>query len=47
MIKNETLSLEIIEKQNNGEVVDLNGIEVKIDVLQVKKRIEHRTISLR
>ena len=36
MIKNETLSLEIIEKDNNGEVVDLNGIEVKIDVEQIK-----------
>ena len=36
MIKNETLSLEIIEKENNGEVVDLNGIEVKIDVEQIK-----------
>ncbi len=37
MIKNETLAIEIIEKDNNGEVVDLNGIEVKIDVEQVKK----------
>lgn len=37
MIKNETLSLEITEKKNNGEVVDLNGLEVKIDVIQVKK----------
>lgn len=36
MIKNETLSLEIIEKENDGEVVDLNGIEVKIDVEQIK-----------
>ena len=36
MIKNETLSLEIIEKDNNGEIVDLNGIEVKIDVEQIK-----------
>ena len=37
IIKNETLSLEIIEKENDGEVVDLNGIEVKIDVEQIKK----------
>ena len=37
MIKSETLSLEVIEKNNNGEVVDLNGLEVKIDVEQIKK----------
>ncbi len=37
MIKNETLSVEIAEKSNNGEIVDLNGIEVKIDIFQVKK----------
>ena len=37
MIKNETLSLEIIEKNNDGEVVDLNGIEVKIYIEQIKK----------
>ncbi len=37
MIKNETLSLDIIEKNNSGEFVDLNGIEVKINVEQVKK----------
>ena len=37
MIKNETLSLEIVEKANDGEVVDLNGLQVKIDVFQIKK----------
>ena len=37
MIKNETLSLEIIEKDNDGEEVDLNGINVKIYIEQVKK----------
>ena len=36
MIKNETLSLEIVEKDNNGEIYDLNGIEVKIDVEKCK-----------
>ena len=32
MIKNETLSLELIKKGNNGEVLDLNGLEVKVDI---------------
>ena len=37
MIKNETLSLEIVEKENNGELLDLNGLEVKVDVEKIKK----------
>ena len=37
MIKNETLAVEITEKENKGEVLDLNGLSVKIDVFQVKK----------
>ena len=34
-IKNETLAVEIIEKENSGEKVDLNGIEVTIDVEKI------------
>ena len=37
MIKNETLSLEITEKANDGEEVDLNGLNVKIYIEQIKK----------
>ena len=37
MIKNETLSVEITEKSNNGEVMDLNGLSVKVDVERIKK----------
>ncbi len=37
MIKNETLSLDIKEKENNGELLDLNGLEVKVDVERIKK----------
>ena len=37
MIKNETLSIDIKEKKNNGEIFDLNGIEVKVDVERIKK----------
>ena len=36
MIKSETLSLEIIEKDNNGETYDLNGLNVKIDIEKIK-----------
>ena len=34
-IRNETLAVEIVEKDNSGELVDLNGIEVKIDVERI------------
>ena len=34
-IMNETLAVEIVEKDNSGELVDLNGIEVKIDVERI------------
>ena len=37
MIKNETLSVEIKEKNNNGEIFDLNGLNVKLDIEKVKK----------
>ncbi|MBR4260584.1 MAG: class I tRNA ligase family protein, partial [Clostridia bacterium] len=37
MIKNETLSTEIVEKNNNGEELDLNGLVVKVDVEKIKK----------
>jgi isoleucyl-tRNA synthetase len=37
MIKNETLSLEIVEKDNKGEEFDLNGLLVKVDVERIKK----------
>ena len=35
-IKNETLSLELIEKENLSYQIDLNGHEATIDVEQVK-----------
>ena len=34
-IKNETLAIEIIKKDNDGEVLDLNGINVKVDVQKI------------
>ena len=34
-IKNETLAIEITKKDNNGEVLDLNGINVKVDVQKI------------
>ena len=37
MIKNETLAVEITEKNNDGEVMDLNGLSVKVDVERIKK----------
>ena len=37
MIKNETLSTEIVEKNNSGEELDLNGLIVKVDVEKIKK----------
>jgi isoleucyl-tRNA synthetase len=37
MIKNETLSVDIIEKTNKGEELDLNGLNVKIDIERIKK----------
>jgi isoleucyl-tRNA synthetase len=37
MIKQETLSTEIIEKANKGEELDLNGLLVKIDIERNKK----------
>lgn len=37
MIKNETLSVEIIEKSNSGEELDLNGMIVKVDVEKVER----------
>ena len=37
MIMNDTLSVEIIEKSNDGEVMDLNGLSVKVDVERIKK----------
>ena len=32
MIKNETLSIDISEKENKGEIYDLNGLNVKLDI---------------
>jgi isoleucyl-tRNA synthetase len=37
MIKNEILAVELVEKDNNGEKLDLNGLEIKIDVEKIKK----------
>ena len=37
MIKNETLAIDIIEKDNSGEVLDLNGLEIKVDLERIKK----------
>ena len=34
-IKNETLAIEITKKDNDGEVLDLNGINVKVDVQKI------------
>ena len=34
-IKNETLTIEITKKDNDGEVLDLNGINVKVDVQKI------------
>ena len=34
-IKNETLAIEIIKKDNDGEVLDLNGINVQVDVQKI------------
>ena len=36
MIKNETLSIEVVEKDNDGEIFDLNGLEVKVDIEKIK-----------
>ena len=37
MIMNDTLSLEIVSKKLDTEVLDLNGMEVKIDVEKIAK----------
>ena len=34
-IKNETLAIEITKKDNDGDVLDLNGINVKVDVQKI------------
>lgn len=36
LIKEETLALSIEKKENDGEVYNLNGLEVQFDVEQVK-----------
>ena len=37
MIKSETLAIELIKKDNLTEIYSLNGIDVKLDVEQIKK----------
>ena len=36
VIKNETLAIEIKEKSNNGEQLDLNGVLVKVEIEKIK-----------
>ena len=35
VIKNETLAIDIVEKEVSGDIVDLNGLEVSIEVEKV------------